>query len=257
MPPSDHQHPLPARSLPILDWDEYERYKLHTPGEALIVLRGLLDRNAQISVFFNEGRDMLLSMLLAIEQDRLVLDVGPEQSINRRAAEARPLYCVAQLDKVRVQFLLEALSPITHEGAPAFLSAFPKEVLRLQRREFYRLAAPVVRPLVCLMQVPLPGGDIYRHEARILDISGGGVGLIPPPDQVPFDTDLEIPGCRIELPGAGMLTCTLKVRQIGISFENRQGSRRAGCEFMYLSGAMGNLIQRYIIKAERERKARG
>jgi len=31
--------------------------------------------------------------------------------------------------------------------------------------------------------------------------------------------------------------------------------RRAGCEFMNLPGPMQTLIQRYIIKIERERKA--
>jgi c-di-GMP-binding flagellar brake protein YcgR len=38
----------------------------------------------------------------------------------------------------------------------------------------------------------------------------------------------------------------------------RSGARikRAGCEFVKLPGQMSTLVQRYIIKVERERKAR-
>ena len=53
------------------------------------------------------------------------------------------------------------------------------------------------------------------------------------------------------------MTGTIVVRSV---FESvtRTGvkSKRAGCEFVKLPGSMLTLIQRYIIKVERERKAR-
>lgn len=253
--------PTPAaqatHNLPILEAGEYDKYMLRTPGEVLMVLRGLRDHNSQITVFFNEGQDMLLTMLVAIGQDHLIFDVGPDEELNRKAVAAGRHYCVALLDKVRIQFLLGDFTPVTHEGRPAFLGAFPKELLRLQRREFYRLTTPIARPLKCRMPLPQPGGGEQPYEATVFDISGGGIGITAPPDGMLFESGQQIPNCRIDLPEVGIVTCTIKVCSVfEITLKSGGRVRRAGCEFVKLPGPMATLIQRYIIKVERERKAR-
>lgn len=250
--------PAPAaQTLPILEAGEYDKYMLRTHAEVLMVLRGLREHKSQITVFFNEGQDMLLTMLVTIAEDHLIFDVSADEELNRRAAAAAKHYCVALLDKVRIQFLLGEFTPVTHEGRPAFLSAFPKELLRLQRREFYRLTTPIARPLKCRMSLPLAGDGEYLHEATVFDISGGGIGISAPPDDVPFATQQQVENCRIELPEVGIITCTLKVCSVfEITLKSGARVKRAGCEFVKLPGPMATLIQRYIIKVERERKAR-
>jgi len=249
--------PPPAQTLPILEAGEYDKYMLRTHAEVLMVLRGLRDHNAQITVFFNEGQDMLLTMLIAIGPDHLIFDVGPDAELNRKAIAAGRHYCVALLDKVRIQFLLGDFAPVTHEGRPAFLGAFPKELLRLQRREFYRLTTPIARPLKCRMALPQAGGNEQAYEAIVFDISGGGIGIAAPPEGMQFASGQQIPNCRIELPEVGIVMCTLKVCSVfEITLKNGGRVRHAGCEFVKLPGPMATLIQRYIIKVERERKAR-
>jgi c-di-GMP-binding flagellar brake protein YcgR len=251
--------PAPAvqPSLPILEAGEYDKYMLRTHGEVLMVLRGLRDHKAQITAFFNEGQDMLLTMLVDFTPDHLIFDVGPDEELNRKAEAAGKHYCIALLDKVRIQFLLGAFAPITHEGRPAFLSAFPKELLRLQRREFYRLTTPIARPLKCRMSLPLPEGGEYLHEAIVFDISGGGIGISAPADEMPFATQQVVPNCRMELPEVGIINCTIKVCSVfEITLKSGARVKRAGCEFVKLPGPMATLVQRYIIKVERERKAR-
>jgi hypothetical protein len=68
---------------------------------------------------------------------------------------------------------------------------------------------------------------------------------------------MEFPNCRIELPEVGFVTATVKIRSV-FEITLRSGARikRAGCEFVKLPGPMSTLVQRYIIKVERERKAR-
>ena len=82
------------------------------------------------------------------------------------------------------------------------------------------------------------------------------MGVISIPLDIPLETGLQL-NCRIELPEVGTVTGTAIVRSV---FETvtRSGSKsqRAGCEFVKLPGPMLTLIQRYIIKVERERKAR-
>lgn len=240
----------------FLESSEYDQFMLRDPAEIRMVLRGLFDRLARITVFFNAGQDMLLTMLVAVEKDHLVLDFGPDENINRKAIAADRHFCVSQLDKVRVQFVLRGFARIDHEGRPAFRAPLPDGVLRLQRREFYRLVTPIVRPLKCLVPIPQPPGTI-PHEATIFDISGGGVGLAAPPEGLPFAPGMSFSDCRIELPEVGTVVCTVKVCSLfEVTLRNGAVVRRAGCGFVDLPGPMMTLIQRYIIKVERERKAR-
>ena len=246
-----------VQTLPILEESEYDQYMLRRPVEILTVLRGLQERKSQITLFFNAGQDLLLTMLVAIVGDQLIFDVGPDADVNRKAAAAEKHYCVALLDKVRIQFLLRDFKPVQHEGRPAFRCAYPQELLRLQRREYYRLITPLARPLKCRMPLPAANGSTAVYEATLFDISGGGIGISAPPGGLRFETGQVVEGCRIDLPEIGGVNCTLRVRSLfEITLKSGTQVRRAGCEFIKLPGPTATLIQRYIIKVERERKAR-
>ncbi|MFN7087959.1 MAG: flagellar brake protein [Burkholderiales bacterium] len=242
--------------LPILEGSEYDKYMLRTVVEVRTLLRQMREHVTQLTVFCNEGQDMMLTVLLEVSDEHVILDIGPDEEINRRIALADRHYCIGLLDHVRIQFLLGPFTRIAFAGRPAFLAALPKEVLRLQRREYYRLSTPIARPLKCRMPIPLAEGGTFVYDATVLDISVGGVGLIAPPEDVSFEPGQIIPHCRIELPEVGIIDGTLRICQLGVSFQRGQTRRRAGCEFVELPGPQQTLIQRYIIKVERERKAR-
>jgi c-di-GMP-binding flagellar brake protein YcgR len=240
-----------------LDSGEYDQYMLRAPMEIITVLQGLYEHVSQITVFFNEGKDMVLTTLAQVGIDHLVLDYGPSSEMNRKALDAEKHFCVTTLDKVRVQFILRGFSKTELDGRPAFWAALPEELLRLQRREYYRLVTPIMRPLKCLIPIPLPENTQQAYEANVFDISGGGLGIAAPPEPLPFTTDMQLPNCRIELPEVGIITGTLRVRSLfDVVLRSGARVRRAGCEFTNLPGPMLTLIQRYIIKVERERKAR-
>jgi flagellar brake protein len=248
---------IPANQPAIVDPSEYDEFMLRTPNEVLRVLRGLQERVAQITLFFNEGKEMLLTTLAAVADDHLILDHGASSETNRKALEASKHFCITQLDKVRIQFILRKFSLTEYGGRPAFRCALPDELLRLQRREYFRLITPVVRPLKCEMTLPLPAGGTCRHVANVFDISGGGLALSAPQEGIPFAVGMELPGCRVDLPEVGLITGTLKVKSLfEIMLHNGTRVQRVGCEFVNLPGPMMTLIQRYIIKVERERKAR-
>lgn len=247
----------PAPKVEILADDQYSQYLLHSKSEIAAVLKGLVDHVAQITMTFNEGRDMVLTSLVSYDDDDVVLDYGASSEMNRRALEAEKLFCVSQIDKVKIQFLLRGLFKTEADGRPAFSARRPDNVLRLQRREYFRLSTPIARPIKCLIPVVLPTGAKQMADAVIVDISGGGMGLLNPPAMVPFETGMEFPGCRFDLPEVGTVTATLVVRSVYETTTRSGGkNRRAGCEFKNLPGPMMTLIQRYIIKMERERKAR-
>lgn len=246
-----------AKAPPLLEAGDYAKYILHEKGEILFVLKSLLERVSQITIFFNEGKDLLLTTLIAVEGDRILLDFGASMETNRKALTVPKLFCVASLEKVRIQFLLRGLRQVDFEGRPAFSADYPTDVLRLQRREFFRLTMPITRPLKC--QIPIAeaeSGNNFIIDVNVVDISGGGLAMALP-DGVVFDKDREFADCRIELPEVGVLTTTLRVcNQFEITLRSGAHVKRAGCQFVGLPGPMLTMVQRYIIKVERERKAR-
>lgn len=250
--PADDHH---RRTQP-LNTDGYSQYLLHAHGEVVFVLNSLLHAVSQITVFFNEGQDMLLTTLVAVDDRHVVLDYGASSEINRKVVAADKHFCVASLDKVRIQFILRAVEQIDYEGRPAFRAELPGEVLRLQRREFFRLTMPITRPLKCVVPIVEANGSTFTHELNVVDISGGGLSIAVP-QGTDFRSGTEFKKCRLELPEIGTLTTDLVVRnQFEITLKSGGQVKRAGCEFVKLPSQMATLVQRYIIKVERERKAR-
>lgn len=239
-------------ALELLEPADYGQYLLRNHTEILHVLRQLQQHQSQITLFFNEGGDLLLTTLLAADERHLVFDYGASEATNQRALNAEKLFCITQLDKVRIQFVVRGMQGVAHEGRPAFRAPFPDTLLRLQRREYFRLVMPVTRRLVC--QIPVNG---ERIEVDVVDLSGGGVAVMVPPSTTKFHAGMKFPGCRIELQDVGVVNATIEVMSIfELTMRNGAHVKRAGCRFVDLSPAVANLIPRYIIRMERERKAR-
>jgi len=136
--------------------------------------------------------------------------------------------------------------------------ALPETLLRLQRREYFRLSTPIASPIKCTIPMKRADGSALVADAPLLDISGGGVGLMVSPEQAGlYETEMTFSDCRISLPDEGVLVTTLRVRNaFDVTARNGAHYVRVGCEFIELQGARLSLIQRYITRIERERKAR-
>ncbi len=240
--------------------EEYGQYFLHAKVEVVAIMRSLAQKKSLISAYFNHGRSLLLTSILhvAAETGDIILDSGNDDDINRQVLRTENFVLTAVVDNVKVQFLLHKLSDYRQGGNPAFRASLPDKVLRLQRREFFRLSTPIVKPVKFAAVVRRPDGSAMNVEASLLDISGGGVGLMATPalaEMLPRGMLLK--ECRITLPEEGVLTANLCVRN-KFDVTTRSGARhvRVGCEFVALPGARMSMVQRYITRIERERKAR-
>ncbi|MDD3328115.1 MAG: flagellar brake protein [Zoogloea sp.] len=244
----------------LLQADDYSRYLLRGRTDILFNLRGLIQKRAMLSAFIDASADSFLTAIVALSADdnQLVLDAASDETINRRVEAAEQLICVTQLDRIKIQFAARGIQRIQHEGHDAFRVQVPEVMLRLQRREYFRLTAPSAHSLTCL--IPITIGGEHREisvEASVLDISGGGISITIPSEGMVVEPDMEFGNCRLMLPETGAIVTSLRVRNL-FRITNRDGSitLRAGCEFTHLSSAMASTIQRYILKVERERNAR-
>lgn len=241
--------------IELIQSQDDSRFLVHHQVEILRILRGLAHRNEMVSAFFNGGKDLLLTAILEVDaaSHSVLLDYGSNEALNQRILASEKIIFVTSLDSVKIQFVSNRISTDRFEGRPAFRISLPEQVLQLQRREYYRLTTPIINPLKCI--IPLTDGA--SKEVALADISAGGVGIvIGNPAGFEFESGQIFPGCRINLPGIGMLEATLRIQSIfEVTMKNGHKTLHGGCQFLDLRPAMQSLIQRYIIKLERERIA--
>jgi c-di-GMP-binding flagellar brake protein YcgR len=129
----------------------------------------------------------------------------------------------------------------------------PGAVLRLQRRDSYRTQLPMGKPIKAYLQ-PFAEHPDRLHEARLVDISCGGLAMILTTVDFPIEIGQVYPACSINLPGVGTVSAPLEITYVSdVALNNGTSQRRAGCRFINLPGPMQSMIQRYINQAERER----
>lgn len=239
----------------LMQADDYSKYLLKSHLEILFILRELQRRKALITVYFNEGADFLLTAVLGVDDKGMVLDYGPNEDMNQKALQSKRLLFIASHDKVKVQFAAARLEARPFEGRPAFYAPLPDTLLRLQRREYFRLVTPPSQSVKCLIPISDKAG---RHlvEANVLDISAGGIAIVSPPDGLPFRPGHCFDACQINLPEAGNVVATLEVRNVfDITLKSGIRVRRAGCQFTHLDAIGTKQIQRFIIRVERDMRA--
>ncbi len=247
-------------NLELEQGDVYSKYMLYSRSEIIYVLRAVMQKGSMITVYFDHGQSFLLTSLLEVEGDSglLTFDMGSNEEMNRKAVKADRLLFTTALDKVKVQFSLTHLEQIQHGGRPALRGKLPQTLLRLQRREYYRLSTPVANPIRCALTIRREDGGTQPADPPLLDISGGGVGLMLDLAQADdFKVGTVFPDCRMTLPEEGALVATLIVRN-AFEVTTKTGNRylRVGCEYVALPGTRLTMVQRYITRVERERKAR-
>ena len=237
---------------------EDSAYVLKSRPEIVHVLRDLIRTRALATVHMSGAQGTLVTPLLAIDDaaGEVVFDGSGNEALNRSVVRAESLLFVSAQDKVKIRFSTSAARVVTWRGCGAFAVPIPAELLRLQRREFYRVLAPVSRAVQCA--IPVGVDDKYKYvETRVYDIGLGGVAIIAQPGQIPADAGTTYANCRITLPDAGNVVVTLEVRSsVEMKLLNGKSAVRIGCQFVRLSPASSSLIQRYTMRMERDRKRR-
>jgi len=226
-----------------------ERFRVHSRMEIAGLLRAVGEHRELVTVQFGGASDFLVTAVLGVDLDAgvVVLDSGADEAAMQRLLRSERLRFVTQLDHVRVTFQANAAQAVAYDDGPAFVVALPAVMMRMQRRDAYRLKIPMGRPLMC--HVPVGPGNATA-DIRVRDICVGGVGLSDYAKGVPVAMGTVWSGCRIDLPGLGTLVADLEV------MHTTEGDvRRCGCRFRALPLPMANLIQRYITRVEREQHA--
>lgn len=234
--------------------DESDRFKIDHLGEIERILSGVMAKKALVTAYSDNKRDFLVTSLVEVDLAgrAIYFGVGQDESLNAALAGSSNVFFSTTHNQVRVQFATSSLTLTTRNGERVLCAEMPHELLRFQRREYYRLPTSKLKPVKCVIQV-----DDTSLETEVVDISLGGLGVLAYTTGVALSEGDVYHGCRLTLPEAGSYLVSLSIRAVYES--NEQGgvkSRRVGCQFIDLAPSVETDIQRYIIRGEREHRAR-
>lgn len=239
---------------PLHDDEFDERFQITGSRPVQFLLSGFIRTGEPFTAHFADGRESFLTVLLAVrpEQNQLIVDCSGSQEQNRRLLACDHSIFVAKPEGIHVQFRCGQARETTHEGQRALALPLPDHVVRLQRRDAFRIETPRSRPARFIGRLP----DGNRLELSLHDISIGGIGLncpANPPDILSWG--LVLPACRIILPDDPTpLVADLQVRQITPLEGRGNAVWRLGMRFENLARGDESRLQRYIAKIELERR---
>jgi c-di-GMP-binding flagellar brake protein YcgR len=229
-----------------------ERFHVHARLEVLQILRAIAQTGSVISMHADRGPTFALSTLLAVDADTgcMYLDAGKDNAVNQRLIASSQVLCVSSQDRVKIQFYADLLEVVEFDQRPAFQAKLPDWLMKLQRRDYFRVATPIANPVMC--QFPLSGPDV---ALALRDIGLGGMCVIGTHTQVNLEVGTVHSSCRLDLPEIGMVTLGIRVQNFHeATLKNGLSNRLTGLQFLKLTGSAQNLIQRYVSKLERDRR---
>lgn len=218
------------------------------------LLQALAQQRAILSAHVDGRGEPVPSVVLGIDEDGLLLDGSPTPSINARTAGARFLLCFARLGGVTLRFRVDSPRQVEEDGYVAFRVPPPTEIHHPQRRDLYRLETSPGDSPWCRFPAT---GDGEALRLRVVDISAGGLAVMPAEGQGGFEPGTRHAGAVLELPEGVELVVTL----VACSLSMRKGADgqshpRVGMRFEDLPRGADGAIQRHIFRIARERRAR-
>ncbi|MDZ4201017.1 MAG: flagellar regulator YcgR PilZN domain-containing protein [Gallionella sp.] len=221
------------------------------------ILLRVAQSGTDCALYYDASHNFIMTTILDVDEDGLWIEPGNSATTNALITSSRSLTLVSQEGNVKIQFTVDKASPVSYDGAPALFLFLPKALLRIQRREFFRLLLPPTERLQCNLGIrPSHDGEplemrhmtVIDFELPAADISGGGIGLLQMEDESGLHIGQTYPDCRIELSDEGAITANLIVRNIVILGHDRVGQTifRVGCEFKNLDAEAANKLHKFI-----------
>lgn len=241
--------------------EDVSPYQVHSRREIISLLRAMLERNQLVSMQADSGAEAVVTSVLDLDEDTgiVVIDRAPSNLVNQRIIDSDNVSFETVLDNIRIMFFTEKVEECMYDDAPALCIEIPRTLIRLQRREHYRVPTPVAKPVRCSITIPPEARNAppVVLAFTLKDISGGGIGMLDEKKLLDATIGRIYTDCRIELPGVSPLLCALEIRTSqDLQLSSGKSIRKLGCRFVDLPTPLAATVQRYITRLERERNAK-
>lgn len=214
------------------------------------ILESLVTEGSIVSAYFNNNSQLVTTSVIGADEGsrRLYLDLGPDPQLNQALLTAKKINFITNQQSVKVHFSSGGVQLGEYRGHKCFISAFPQDLIRLQRRNHYRIDTPRANPP--LIQLIDKNGNLFR-ELTVLDISVGGIGVIDFNLGIRLVPQEEFPDCLLKIPDFGEIRLGVIIQSVFYTkLKNGNQAQRAGLKFTHIPSTTEATIQKYINKLE-------
>lgn len=232
------------------------RFAIHSRTEILFLLRAIQKRKLLVNLDLRDSHHCVITSVLAVDETNhaLILDSARDDALNRELLAGQRAEFSCSLDGVAISFAIDAVRACDYDRRPALCIALPGSLIRLQRREHFRVPLPITNPVKCIVP-PTEDNGLEPITAHIIDIGCGGVAIAESSGLLSTETGRTLPECRLLLPEVEMVVATLEVwNSAQIRLQNGGVKTRLGCKFIGLPNDMVASLQRFIMDLERARR---
>jgi flagellar brake protein len=236
--------------------DQMARFAVHSRTEILFLLRAIQKRKLLVNLDLPGSRQIVVTSVIAVNETKntLILDSARGDALNHELMSGKGAEFITQLDGVSISFATGPVTLCEYEKLPALRVVLPKSLIRLQRREHFRVPLPIARPVKCIVP-SFTEGESDPITTHIVDIGCGGVAIAETGGRLGTETGRHLLNCRLLLPETDTIFTTLEVRNSAqIRLPNGAFQTRLGCKFIDLPNDMAATLQRFVMNIERVRR---
>ena len=231
--------------------------KVSSKREIIALLSAMMKENLELSIRLNDIETPIATSILRVEEDVMFIKAAPDSSLNKTIVASSDVVFAANPRNALITF---SAKQVRHTGADeqylALKLDIPEQLVRIQRREFFRIAIPATSSLRCKIRYTTPDGKFNLTWVAISNISAGGVGITDKSASIPLQINAVYDDCHLELGMATSVPVKLKVRSIKKEeLPNENYIHHFGCEFVETPRAILASIQKFILQLEREQNS--
>ena len=233
-------------------------FRISAKKELQSILRQIADKGTRVALYYEGLHNFILTTLIGANAKGVWLDVGPFPPENKNVTLSKKITFVSLHQHVKVQFVAHDVKMTLLEGDETFYMDLPDSMLRIQRRDYFRLSVPASTPINCIIPIRpynpgKPDESEILRKVPVLDISGGGFALLCGEHETELLPKTAFQNCLIVLPDAGTIKVNIEVRNnIKITARNESVTTRVGCQFIRLDNQMQSMLQSYITHLQSE-----
>ncbi|MDH5183274.1 MAG: flagellar brake protein [Gammaproteobacteria bacterium] len=233
----------------LMDNPENEEFLVHSHSSIASILRNLMRENSTISAYLPTSDEVVATGVLHVDLDKkmVILDATKETKLNNQFSSSSNVLFDLKQNNVILQFTAKQTQPARFNGQSAVYIELPERLLRLQRREFFRVAAASDTGVTCVIKETR--GD--THKLEVEDVSLGGVGALLDDQLLEVKQFKIFHNCELRIPGFSTLVVDLQIRNcFEKTLPGGKKVRRLGLSYANLSPDKENLLQKYINKSQ-------
>jgi c-di-GMP-binding flagellar brake protein YcgR len=241
------------------DSSDDSQYRVHSRTEVISLLKTLMQRNQPLTLIINHGADSIMTLILDINESNntITIDAAKSSTMNERIEQSNHLHFEALYNNIRLTFVVKQARAGSSEDQATLIVPIPESLVRLQRRDSFRVTTPLTKPLRCAFKIEHADGTLEIISANLSNISIGGVGLVDESLALDVSKGIIYKGCKLELSETSSIIVNLEMRDSQqIKLPNGKVINRFGCSFVGLTNQTEAMIQRTITQLERNQNAR-